>query len=97
MGKGDGILNIVSEQHPLALQLVEESVGEHLVDGPHAVGPLGMAGAGVMLDERGVGEKEGGHRIRGTIGVSPCGPTQFRPKGHASLPSVGGFGASPAQ
>ena len=43
------------------MQVVEELVAEHLVDGPHAVGPLGVAGAGVVLDEGGMGEEEGGH------------------------------------
>ena len=67
MGQRDGLLHVVPQRRLLALQALEQLVGEHLVDGAHAVGPLGVAEAGVVLDEAGVGEEEGGHwRVRGT-------------------------------
>ena len=62
MRERDGVLHVVPQRRLLALQVLEQLVAEHLVDGAHAVGPLGVAGAGVVLDEAGVGEEEGGHR-----------------------------------
>jgi hypothetical protein len=38
-------------------------MGKHLVDGAHAVGALGVAEPGVVLDEAGMGEEERGHVI----------------------------------
>ncbi len=62
MRQRDLLLHIVPERRLLALERLEQLVGEHLVDGAHAVGPLGVAEAGVVLDEAGMGEEEGGHR-----------------------------------
>ena len=47
----DLLLHVVPERRLLALQLVEHLVREHLVDGPHAVRPLRVAGTGVVLEE----------------------------------------------
>jgi hypothetical protein len=51
VGERDLVLHIVPERRLFALQSVEQLMGKHLVDGPHAVGTLGVAGAGIMLDE----------------------------------------------
>ena len=62
MGQCDLILHVVPERRLLALEVVEQLVGERLVDRPHAVGPLGMAGPGVVLDKAGMRDEEGRHR-----------------------------------
>ena len=65
MGQRDLLLDVVAQRRLLALEGVEQLVGEHLVDGAHAVGALGVAGAGVVLDEAGMREEERGHaRVR---------------------------------
>ena len=53
MRQRDLLLDVVAQRRLLALEALEQLVGQHLVDGAHAVGPLGMAGAGVVLDEAG--------------------------------------------
>ena len=63
MRQRDLLLDVVAQRRLLALQVLEQLMGEHLVDGAHAVGPLGMAEAGVVLDEAGMGEEERGHRV----------------------------------
>ena len=83
MGEPDGVLDVLAQGRLLALQAVEQLMRQHLVDGAHAVGPLGMALAGIVLDEAGMGEQEGCHR--GAL----AGKRQ-RPMGRASLPRVGG-------
>ena len=73
MRQRDLLLHVVAERRLLALEVLEQLMGEHLVDGAHAVGPLGVAGPGVVLDEDGMGEEERGHfRVRKrcqTVGV----------------------------
>jgi hypothetical protein len=44
-------------------------MGEHLVDGAHPVGALGVAEPRVVLDEGRVGKEERGHVIDAMPGV----------------------------
>ena len=47
------VLHVVPQRRFLALEVAEQLVRQHLVDRPHAIGPLGVAGPGVVLDEEG--------------------------------------------
>ena len=61
MGQRDRLLHVLAQRRLLALQVLEQLMGEHLVDGAHAVRPLWVAEARVMLDEAGMGEEKRGH------------------------------------
>ncbi len=45
----------------LALQPLEGLARERIVDGAQAVGTLGMANAGIVLEAGGMGQKQRGH------------------------------------
>ena len=62
VGEGYRVLHVVTERGLLALEVLEQLMREHLVDGAHAVGPLGVTGPSVVLDEAGMGDEEGGHK-----------------------------------
>ena len=57
----DLLLDVLAQRRLGALQTVEEVVRQHLVDGAHAVRPLGMPGAGVVLSKSRMREKECRH------------------------------------
>ena len=57
----DCLLAIVAQRRLLANERIEAGIGEDLVEHAHAVGPFGMAFAGVVVEETGMREKEGGH------------------------------------
>ena len=57
----DLLLDVLAQRCLGALQAVEEVVPQHLVDGAHAVRPLGMPGAGVVLSKSRMREKECRH------------------------------------
>ncbi len=57
----DLLLDVLAQRRLLAQQVLEDVVRQHLVDGAHAVGPLGVTGAGVVLGEGRVREKERRH------------------------------------
>ncbi len=48
MRQQDLLLDIVAQRRLVAHEILEDVVRQHLVDGAHAVRPLGMAGAGVV-------------------------------------------------
>jgi len=69
---GDPRLHIVAIGSFRTGQCVECLVRESFVHGAHAVGPLGMAWAGIVADERGVRDEKGRHRpadLRVRVGV----------------------------
>ena len=51
----------------LALQRLEGGRGKRIVDGAQAVGPLGVAVAGVVQEAGGVGEEQRGHERTGMV------------------------------
>jgi hypothetical protein len=55
------LLDVIAQRRFLADEPGEDLVRQHLVDGAHAVGALGMPGAGVVLDEGGMREEERRH------------------------------------
>ena len=57
----DLLLDILAQRRLGALQAVEHLMRQHLVDGAHAVGALGVPGAGVVLSEGRVRQKECRH------------------------------------
>ncbi len=75
--------DIVAQRCLDTYEVVEQVVAKHLVDGAHAIGALGMAGAGVVVDEAGVGDQEGGHRRADALGMAA--------EGLASTRTVGGL------
>ena len=83
MGQRDLLLDVVAERRLLALERLEQLMAEHLVDGAHAVGALGMAEPGVVLDEAGMGEEQRGHRrvpeVSDPPGLTPCAKTGTEP------------------
>ena len=50
----DLLLDVLAQRRLGAMQAAEDLVRQHLVDGAHAVGALGVTGAGVVLGEGGV-------------------------------------------
>ena len=54
-------LHVLAQRRLLAHQVAEDIVAKHLVDRAHAVGALGVAGAGVVPEEGGMRDEERGH------------------------------------
>ena len=61
MGVEDRRLGIVAQGGLGARQRLEGLMGQSAVNRAHAVGPLGMAGPGIMGNKALVSEKESGH------------------------------------
>jgi hypothetical protein len=73
VGAGDVLLHVRAQRRLGALQSIEGLMRQHLVDGPHAVGPLGMAQTGIVPGEAGMSYEERRHvvTIRGWRSL-PC-------------------------
>ena len=57
----DLLLDVLAQRRFLAHEIFEDVVRQNLVDGAHAVGPLRVSGAGVVLEKRRVCEKKRRH------------------------------------
>ena len=75
----DPLLDVVAQRRLLAAERLEQLVREHFVDGAHPVRALGMAGAGIVLEENGMRQQECGHA--GGRLLSECGGTGSQPVG----------------
>ena len=61
MGERDDVLDIGAQRGRLAQQVGELLLFQRTGDRAHAIGSLGVAGAGIVVDEAGVRDQERGH------------------------------------
>ena len=89
MREQDVLLHVLAQRRLLAREAFEHVVPQHLVDGAHAIGALGVSGPRIVLDEARMRDEKRGHGERCALLGSVSAPMLARfPKRTSPRPST---------